>query len=77
MYCIYVYCKNYSVISYSKVIIWISNLDYGQVFKTFFLSFFLAPTRSPRRGDLVRACVCPCVRASVRDILQNDSENEF
>ena len=42
---------------------------------------FLAPTRSPRRGDLVRACVRACVRVSVRacvcDIIQNNSENEF
>ena len=29
--------------------------------------------RSPRRGDIVRACV----RAYVWDILQNNSENEF
>ena len=30
---------------------------------------FFGSDRSPRRGDLVRACVC--------DIIQNNSENEF
>ena len=35
---------------------------------------FLAPTRSSRRGDLVRPSV---VRPCVWDILQNNSGNEF
>ena len=38
---------------------------------------FLAPTRSPRRGYLVRACVRVCVCPCVWDILQNNSKNEF
>ena len=35
---------------------------------------FLAPTRSPRRGDVVRACVCPCVCPCVRVSLSSNNE---
>ena len=33
--------------------------------------------RSPRRGYLVRVCVRACVRVSMCDIIQNNSQNEF
>ena len=33
--------------------------------------------RSPRRGNVVCACVRPCVLLSVRDIIQKNIENEF
>ena len=46
-------------------------------YKQIFVVELFGSDRSPRRGDLVRACVCACVRACVWDILQNNSENEF
>ena len=38
---------------------------------------FFGSDRSPRRGDLVCACVRACVCPCVCDIIQNNSENEF
>ena len=40
---------------------------------SFYISFIFGSDRSPRRGDLV----CACVRASVCDIIQNMTLKEF
>ena len=40
-----------------------------------FVKLFGSDEEPKERGSC--ACVCPCVLACVRDILQNNSENEF